>query len=195
MADVKRFGDEQQRSALEELAEQYVLLHRQGQRPDIEDFVIDRPELESEIRELFPIMLMVDQGGRSRGGVPPMTLGSGIGPGSEIGDYELLRPIGCGGMGIVYEALNRKLGHHVAIKLLPTSMDRPKLRERFVREASAAARMNHPNIVGVFDYGIADGHHYYVMSLIEGIGLNLVIALGDRLKVRQEAVHPYNWTN
>lgn len=165
-----------ERSQLELLAERYVELDRQGQAPDIEDFVVQNPELESEIRELFPVMLMLDQGGRTRSDLPPTTLGSGVGPGKEIGDYELLRPIGRGGMGIVYEALNRNLGHRVAIKLLPTSMDRPKLRERFMREASAAARMNHPNIVRVFEYGNALGHHYYVMSLIEGIGLNLVIA-------------------
>lgn len=165
-----------QRSQLELLAERYVELHRQGQAPAIEDFVVENPDLEAEIRELFPIMLMLDQGARTRADLPRMTLGSGVGPGMEIGDYELLRPIGCGGMGIVYEARNQKLGHHVAIKLLPTSLDRPKLRERFMREASAAARMDHPNIVRVFDYGNANGLHYYVMSLIDGIGLNLVIA-------------------
>lgn len=177
--DVKDEG----RSELERLAEEYVRLYRAGKEPDLEQFVLEHPALADEIRELFPVMLMLD-GGRSSN--PEATrFATNINSsfeeaiGAQLGDYTLIKIIGRGGMGVVYEAKHITLGNRVAVKLLPSSLNRPKLQERFLREASAAARMNHPNIVRVFDYGREGNHHYYVMSLVEGVGLDRVLEPAD----------------
>ena len=98
----------------------------------------------------------------------------------QLGDYRILREVGKGGMGIVYEAEQVSLGRHVALKVLPRSMlldDRAK--RRFEREAKAAARLHHTNIVPVFGVGEQDGLPYYVMQFIQGLGLDEVL---DELK-------------
>ncbi len=174
-----RISDEQ-RSQLEELAEEYVTLHREGQEPSIEDFVRAHPELEEDIRELFPVMLMLDKGREGQDSLPSVSHSrpsdASVGVGSQLGDYVLLQPIGRGGMGVVYEAEHSTLHNRVAIKLLPHSFNRPKLQARFLREASAAARMSHPNIVRVFGFGNEGHTQYYVMSLVDGVGLDQVVA-------------------
>ena len=80
-------------------------------------------------------------------------------------------------MGIVYEAFQESLGRHVAVKVLPrqTLLDPQHLR-RFQREAQTAARLHHTNIVPVFGVGEHDGFHYIVMQLIDGAGLDDVLA-------------------
>ncbi|QDV27819.1 serine/threonine protein kinase [Aureliella helgolandensis] len=86
-----------------------------------------------------------------------------------IGDYRILREIGRGGMGVVYEAVQESLGRSVAIKLLPSLHSlSAAARARFQREACAAARLHHTNIVPVFGIGETEGQQYYVMQLIEG---------------------------
>jgi serine/threonine protein kinase len=97
-------------------------------------------------------------------------------PLERLGDYRILRELGRGGMGIVYEAEQVSLGRHVALKVLATpSLLGPKHIERFHREAKAAARLHHTNIVPVFGVGEQDGLHYYVMQYIEGKGLDLLL--------------------
>ncbi len=92
--------------------------------------------------------------------------------GRTIGDYDLLREIGRGGMGVVYDALQRSLRRRVALKVLPvTSSQDPRHIARFKNEAQAAAQAQHPNIVPVFGVGEAEGVHYYAMQLIEGESL------------------------
>ena len=77
---------------------------------------------------------------------------------SRLGPYEILAPIGAGGMGEVYRARDAKLGREIAVKVLPsaTASD-PERRQRFELEARAASALNHPNILTVFDIGEADG--------------------------------------
>ncbi|MEO1616080.1 MAG: serine/threonine-protein kinase [Planctomycetota bacterium] len=170
----------EQRSQLELLAEEYVELNRAGKAPSIDRFVAAHPELEDDIRDLFPVMLMLDQGKHLETAAETKVSGPAfppdIVPGALLGDYKLDCVIGRGGMGLVYRAEHVHLGSRVAVKLLPSSLNRPKLQERFLREASAAARMNHPNIVRVFDYGQQGTTHYYVMSLVEGVGLDRVLS-------------------
>ena len=97
-------------------------------------------------------------------------------PPESLGDYRILREIGRGGMGVVYEAEQVSLGRHVALKVLATSalLD-PRHIERFHREAKAAARLHHTNIVPVFGVGEAHGLHYYVMQYIDGKGLDVLL--------------------
>ena len=95
---------------------------------------------------------------------------------AQLGDFRILREIGHGGMGIVYEAEQVSLGRLVALKVLPRSLlTAPHTRPRFEREAKAAARLHHTNIVPVFGFGEQDGMPYYVMQFIQGRGLDLVL--------------------
>ena len=89
-----------------------------------------------------------------------------------IGDYRLVREIGRGGMGVVYEAWQLSLRRRVALKILPFTVSRDaKQISRFKNEAQAAAQVQHPNIVPVFAIGEEKGVHYYVMQLVEGQSL------------------------
>ena len=100
-------------------------------------------------------------------------------PGSRLGPYEILSPIGAGGMGEVYRAKDPRLGRDVAIKVLPASFsaDADRLR-RFEQEARAAGVLNHPNITAVHDIGQHDGAPYVVQELLEGETLRSVLAAG-----------------
>jgi hypothetical protein len=92
-----------------------------------------------------------------------------IAAGSRLGPYEILSPLGAGGMGEVYRARDTKLDRDVAIKVLPESVSRdPDVLSRFEREAKAVAALSHPNILGIFDFGTHDGTAYAVMELLEG---------------------------
>jgi len=95
----------------------------------------------------------------------------------RLGDFQVIREIGRGGMGIVYEAEQQSLARRVAVKVLPRqALVDPKHLQRFQREAQTAAALHHPNIVPVFGVGQHDGFHYYVMQLIDGVGLDRVLA-------------------
>jgi Tol biopolymer transport system component len=90
-------------------------------------------------------------------------------PGSRLGPYEVLSPLGAGGMGEVYRAKDSKLNRDVAIKVLPESLSKdPDALARFEREAHAVAALNHPNILSIFDFGSHDGIAYAVMELLDG---------------------------
>src|SRR5688572_673954 len=86
-------------------------------------------------------------------------------------------------MGVVYEAVQESLGRHVALKVLPAGpRGRGTFLERFRREAKAAAKLHHTNIVPVFGVGEADGVHFYAMQYIHGQGLDAVLAEVRRLR-------------
>ncbi len=92
-----------------------------------------------------------------------------LAPGSQLGPYEILAPIGAGGMGEVYRARDTRLARDVAVKVLPASMagDPERLR-RFETEARATGQLNHPNIMAIYDIGTHEGAPYVVEELIEG---------------------------
>ena len=90
-------------------------------------------------------------------------------PGTRVGVYEVMAPIGAGGMGEVYRAKDARLGRDVAIKVLPELLaNDPDRRARFEREAKAVAALSHPNIINIFDTGLHDGHPFVVMELLDG---------------------------
>src|ERR1700674_551214 len=92
-----------------------------------------------------------------------------LNPGSRLGPYEILSPLGAGGMGEVYRARDKKLDRDVAVKVLPQSVAAdPETLARFEREAKAVAALSHPNILSIFDFGTQDGIAYAVMELLEG---------------------------
>jgi len=92
--------------------------------------------------------------------------------GSRLGPYEIVAPLGAGGMGEVYRGRDTRLGRDVAIKILPPGFAaNEEFRARFEREARTISSLNHPNICTLFDVGRQDGTHYLVMELIEGESL------------------------
>jgi eukaryotic-like serine/threonine-protein kinase len=176
------------RDPVEALAEEFIERRRRGESPGLDEYLRRYPHLADEIRELFPALLMMEDLGESSGGSVEAwpregdRLPEGISL-RKIGDYRLLREVGRGGMGVVYEAEQESLGRRVAIKILPAGalMDPRRLR-RFQREARSAAKMHHTNIVPVFGVGEHEGTHYYVMQFIQGLGLDDVLDELKRLK-------------
>ncbi len=90
-------------------------------------------------------------------------------PGTRLGHYKIIEPLGAGGMGEVYLAKDSRLHRKVAIKVLPSEFaGDPERLARFEQEARASAALNHPHIAAVFDVGVEDGTHYMVQEYLEG---------------------------
>ncbi len=104
------------------------------------------------------------------------SLSSALQPGQTFGRYQIVRTLGVGSFGIVYEAVQYPLGRSVALKLLhDRTLSHPDAQARFEREAMAAARMRHPHIVEVFDFGAHEGTAFLAMELLEGESLQALI--------------------
>jgi WD40 repeat protein/predicted Ser/Thr protein kinase len=104
----------------------------------------------------------------------------------RIGPYDILAPLGAGGMGEVYRGRDAKLGREIAIKVLPASVAADEARRlRFEQEARSASALNHPNILTIYDIGEADGALYIAMELVEGKTLREIIAAGEPLATRR----------
>src|SRR6266496_2099249 len=102
-----------------------------------------------------------------------------IEPGTRFGPYEILAPLGAGGMGEVYRARDERLKRDVAVKVLPASFSKdPERLRRFEQEAQAAGGLNHPGITAVYDVGTHDGAPYIVTELLEGETLRDRLAAG-----------------
>src|SRR5215510_2986233 len=92
-----------------------------------------------------------------------------LAPGSRLGAYEIVTPVGAGGMGEVYCARDKRLRREVALKVLPQGFAAdPDRLARFEREAQAVAALSHPNILAIHDYGVAGTRAYAVMELLDG---------------------------
>jgi serine/threonine protein kinase/tetratricopeptide (TPR) repeat protein len=102
-----------------------------------------------------------------------------LSPGTKLGAYEIVAPLGAGGMGEVYRAHDTKLGRDVALKMLPSEMARdPERLARFRREAKALAQLDHPNIITIHSVEECDGIHFLTMRLVEGLPLDRLIPQG-----------------
>jgi serine/threonine protein kinase/WD40 repeat protein len=177
------------RELVEKLAEEFVHRYRGGEHPSVSEYVRAHPEYAAEIRDLFPTLLVMEQLAPSDDSVAAVT-GPGpavLKPGrpERIGDYQLLREIGRGGMGVVYEAEQISLGRRVALKLFTVAAGKDDTGlERFRREARAAAQLHHTNIVPVFEVGQDGELCYYAMQLISGQGLDEVVKELRRVRER-----------
>ncbi len=178
--------DAQRYDLLDRLVDEFAARLRRGEQPALKDYTDRYPELADELRELFPALVQVehvkeicqdrDEAERARTKSPPL---------SQVGDYRIVREIGRGGMGVVYEAEQVSLGRRVALKVLPWQAGREGTSlERFRREARASARLHHTNIVPVFEVGQDGDVQYYAMQFIQGQSLDLVIGELRRLRSR-----------
>src|SRR5262245_21448462 len=164
-----------ERDPLDVVAEEFAERCRRGEQPSLSEYLTRYPQWADELRDLLPAAAMMEELRRHK--QSGRTVAAGREPIERLGDYRIVRELGRGGMGIVYEAVQESLGRHVALKVLPRhSLLDPKKLARFQREAQAAAGLHHSNIVPVFGVGEHDGLHYYVMQLIPGQGLHEVLA-------------------
>ncbi len=158
------------------LAAEFMDGCRRGQCPSIDEYARKHPDLAAEIRELFPTIATLEN---LKGAG---TSGSAHGPVAgdlqleRLGDFRIIRELGRGGMGIVYEAEQESLSRRVALKVLPRQLllD-PQQLERFESEARTAAGLHHTNIVPIFGVGQQEGYHFIVMQYIRGVGLDVVL--------------------
>src|SRR5262249_39847840 len=140
-----------------------------GAQPDVEDFARRYPAIADALRHVLPALRLLR--------VPEGSAEPGTGPaGGCLGDFRLLREVGRGGMGVVYEAEQISLGRRVDLKVLPfaATLD-PKQLQRFKHEAQAAAQLHHTSIVPVYAVGSERGVHYYAMQFIEGQTVSTLI--------------------
>lgn len=164
---------------IDALIDEYLDLHRRGEAPPPAGFAAEHPEHAARLRALIPAALAMEECGSAADPAPEPLPGMP----RRLGDYTLIRPLGSGGMGVVYEAFQESLGRHVALKTIPPGRhDDPTSLERFRREAQAAARLHHPHIVPVFGIGEHGGLHFYAMQFISGRGLDLVLRDVERLR-------------
>jgi WD40 repeat protein/tetratricopeptide (TPR) repeat protein len=172
------------------LAEEFLARYRRGERPPLREYTESHPELASEIRVVFRIMATMEQIALAdetlADDVTGEVVACAVEPREQLGDYRIVREIGRGGMGVVYEAEQVSLGRLVALKLLLSqTLPTARHRRRFEREAHAAAALQHTNIVPVFGVGEHEGTPYYAMQLIPGRGLDAVL---NELKTNGDGV-------
>ena len=168
--------------------EEFLDLVKVGKRPTREEFLARHGEQSNVLTEYLDVLeLMLSAAPQI---VRADEDGSGLSevakrfdPATRLGDFRIIREVGRGGMGVVYEAQQISLGRRVALKVLPqgASLD-PRQRHRFQLEAQAAAHLQHPHIVPVYAVGSDQGVHYYSMQFIEGRSLADVVK-----EIRKEA--------
>ena len=165
-------ADSPEELLVSEAADEYLERVQQGESPDVEDYVRRYPDVAEVLRDVLPaLQAMHSSRATKMAAANESPTIDGI-----LGDFRILREIGRGGMGIVYEAEQRTLARRVAVKILPKHLLLlDKHLQRFQHEAQTTARLRHTNIVPVFGVGEQDGLHYYVMPLIRGVGLDEVI--------------------
>lgn len=160
------------RDPVDVLVEQFLQRYRAG-AVTVATFCAEHPDHAATLRDLLPALLALEDvrrerassdTGRRRASVPQL---------ERLGDFRIVREVGRGGMGVVFEALQESLGRKVALKVLPqASLLTGNQLLRFQREAQIAARLHHSNIVPVFGSGESDGYHWYAMQFIAGRGLD-----------------------
>jgi eukaryotic-like serine/threonine-protein kinase len=162
---------------LEALAADFIARRRQGERPSAEEYAAQNPELAAEIREFFPTICVLEEARQQQEPAPAANDRPARAKLTRLGDFRIVREIGRGGMGIVYEAVQESLRRRVAVKVLASRLPfDEKDRKRFLREARTAGQLHHTNIVPILGVGEQDGYDFYVMQFIDGIGLDAVLS-------------------
>ncbi len=176
---------------LDTLAEEFVARLRSGARPAVAEYLQRYPDMAEPIRELFPALVLLERMASRDAGRGNYSFLSGIKQPDVLGDYRILQEVGRGGMGIVYEAEQISLGRHVALKVLPFQLATDSAAiARFRQEARAAAALQHPNIVGVYDVGEEDSVWYYAMQFVHGQSLSEVLKQLQQVRCPQTCDEP-----
>ncbi len=164
--------------ALERAATDYLNQVRRGESPTTEGMAAEHPELAAELMDLLPIaqaleLWKVQKEAECLRQNRPTEFHI-----KQLGDCEIIREIGRGGMGVVFEAHQGPWKRRVAVKMLPWRFGDalPHWKDRFHAEAKTIAQLRHPNIVPVYTFGEHEGYCYYVMQLVEGLSLDRVLA-------------------
>ncbi|HMC10938.1 MAG TPA: serine/threonine-protein kinase, partial [Pirellulaceae bacterium] len=153
--------------------QQYLEALEAGRCPSRQEFLAQHPEIAVELGGCLDGLELVHEAARIiRQGEAAGSVLTAEELKLPLGDFRIVREIGRGGMGVVYEAVQLSLGRRVALKVLPlaAALD-PKHLQRFKNEAQAAAQLHHTNIVPVYAVGSERGVHYYSMQLIDGYSL------------------------
>jgi len=150
---------------LEDVLGKYLDELAEGRSPDQERYLREYPEMAEALRGVFRTLAFVEATSRSLNAAK-------LERGQRLGEYEIIREVGRGGMGVVYEAIQTSLNRRVALKVLPPgALLAENALERFAREASTSGRLHHTNIVPIYAVGEEQGIHYYAMQFIEGRSL------------------------
>jgi hypothetical protein len=160
--------------------ETYMASLRAGRPRSPSEFLAEQADISPDLSGCFTALEFIEAAAAELSGssedatsAPPEPV---LLPESRLGDYHIVREIGRGGMGVVYEANQISLGRLVALKVLPfAAATDPKQRQRFHIEAQAAAQLHHPHIVPVFGVGCDAGIHYYAMQFVDGDSLSSII--------------------
>jgi serine/threonine protein kinase/tetratricopeptide (TPR) repeat protein len=162
-------------SILSQAADEFMSRLERGETLDVEDYARRYPQVSTILRQVLPALASLRSPLRRPAALnDPVPAAPFVGC---LGDFRILREVGRGGMGIVYEAEQISLGRRVALKVLPLApaMDAKQL-QRFKNEAQASAHLHHSHIVPVYAVGCDRGVHYYAMQFIEGHTLADMIA-------------------
>ena len=169
-------------SLVGQIAGEFTERLNRGERPDVEEYATRYPEIAALLRQALPALEAVDLLAPGSTSAPEPEFAPNQIPGC-LGDYRIIREVGRGGMGVVYEAEQISLGRRVALKVLsPRALGDAEVRERFRREARAAARLHHTNIVPVFEVGQEGDVCFYAMQLIDGRSLEQMLRELRRLR-------------
>lgn len=153
-------------ASLEQVLDQYLDELASGGSPDQEVYLRANPDLSDALRGVFKTLDFVEATSRSLNA-------SQLEQGQQLGEFRIIREVGRGGMGVVYEAIQAPLNRRVALKVLPGgALLSESAAERFAREAATAGKLHHSNIVPVYAVGEEQGIHYYAMQFIEGQSLS-----------------------
>ena len=175
------------RNPVESIASDYAESVRGGKRPSVDSVAEANPEHESALRDLLPVIEKLEQARQAHIQKPSGLATLGVSRPERLGDFQLVRQIGRGGMGVVFEAVQKSLGRRVALKVLPSSLlSSDEQLRRFECEARTAAALHHTNIVPVFGVGQDQGFHYFVMQRIDGHGLDALLLEPNRKLTPQQ---------
>jgi eukaryotic-like serine/threonine-protein kinase len=169
------FDDDDDRDLVEALAEEFVARRRRGETVTVAEYAERHPDRAEDILELFPTIAAMERHKPRPESSWTIQAMPGLGPGEMVGEYRLVREIGRGGMGVVFEAEQESLGRRVAVKVLPRGGGDDRAAKRFRREARTAGKLHHAHIIPVHAVGEHQGMLYFVMQLIPGVGLDRVI--------------------
>lgn len=186
---------------IDDATAEFFRLVADGQQPNIADFAKRYPKIERLLTGVLPALAVLRNAAkselsdsRSAIDVASVVQRDHTQPNAEppeLSDFDLIRQIGRGGMGVVYEANQRSLSRTVAVKLLPTvaTIDPNRIR-RFRNESMAVAALDHPNIVDLYGIGCEQNVHFYAMRLIDGMSLTQIISQLKVLSGNEDADEP-----